>query len=95
MARENPTWGYQRIHGELVGLGHQIGASTVWQILKDAGIDPAPTRTSVTWSQLLRSQAAVACDFVTIDSALLQRFYLVTAATRADPTASHRTWRGE
>lgn len=77
MARENPTWGYRRIHGELVELGHTIGAATVWQILKDAGIDPAPTRTSVTWNQLLRSQAAVACDFVTIDTALLQRFYLL------------------
>jgi len=77
MARENPTWGYRRIHGELVGLGHTIGASTLWQILKDAGIDPAPSRTSVTWSQLLRSQAAVACDFVTIDTALLRRFYLL------------------
>lgn len=77
MARENPTWGYRRIHGELAGLGHTIGASTVWQILKDAGIDPAPTRTSVTWSQLLRSQAAVACDFATIDTALLRRYYLL------------------
>ncbi len=77
MARENPTWGYRRIHGELVGLGHTIGASTVWQILKDAGIDPAPTRNATTWSQLLRSQAAVACDFATIDTALLQRFYLL------------------
>jgi putative transposase len=56
MARENPTWGYRRIHGELIGLGRIVGASTVWQILKDAGIDPAPTRTSVTWTQLLRTQ---------------------------------------
>jgi transposase InsO family protein len=77
MARQNPTWGYRRIHGELVGLGHTIGASTVWQILKNAGIDPAPTRTSTTWSQLLRSQAAVACDFATIDTALLRRFYVL------------------
>jgi len=77
MARENPTWGYRRIHGELVGLGHHIGASTVWQILKAADIDPAPSRMSVTWSQLLRSQAAVACDFVTVDTALLHRYYLL------------------
>lgn len=77
MARENPTWGYRRIHGELVGLGHTIGASTVWTILKNAGIDPAPARASTSWSQLLRSQAAVACDFVTIDTALLRRFYLL------------------
>jgi hypothetical protein len=68
MAHENPTWGYRRIHGELVGLGHRIGASTVWQILKDAGADPAPTRGSVSWSQLRRSQAAIACDFATVDT---------------------------
>ena len=42
MARDNPAWGYRRIHGELTGLGHQAAPSTVWQILKDAGIDPAP-----------------------------------------------------
>ncbi len=77
MARENPTWGYRRIHGELVGLGHHIGASTVWQILKDAGVDPAPARTSVSWSQLLRSQAAIAYDFAHVDTALLRRFYVL------------------
>ena len=44
MARDNPSWGYRRIHGELAGLGHKLAPSTVWQILKDAGIDPAPRR---------------------------------------------------
>ena len=77
LAAENPTWDYRRIHGELAGLGHRLAASTVWQILKNAGIDPAPTRSEVTWSQFLRSQAAVACDFATIDTVTLRRFYLL------------------
>ena len=77
LAAENPTWGYRRIHGELAGLGHRLAASTVWQILNNAGIDPAPTRSEVTWSQLLRSQAAVACDFATIETVTLRRFYLL------------------
>ena len=77
LAAENPTWGYRRIHGELAGLGHRLAASTVWQILKNARIDPAPTRSEVTWSQFLRSQAAVACDFATIETVTLRRFYLL------------------
>ena len=77
LAAENPTWGYRRIHGELRGPGHPIAASTVWQILKNAGIDPAPTRCKVTWSQFLRSQATVACDFATIETVTLRRFYLL------------------
>jgi putative transposase len=68
LARENPEWGYRRIHGELAGLGVKIAASTAWEILK-AGIDPAPRRTGPTWSQFLRSQAEaiLACDFFTAD----------------------------
>ena len=77
MATNNPTWGYRRITGELAGLGHRIGASTVWRILKQHRIDPAPQRTRVTWTQFLRSQAAVACDFATVDTALLRRCYLL------------------
>jgi transposase len=69
LARENPGWGYRRIHGELAGLGAKIAASTVWEILKNAGIDPAPRRTRPGWSQFLRSQAEaiLACDFFTAD----------------------------
>jgi putative transposase len=69
LARENPEWGYRRIHGELAGLGVKVAASTAWEILKNAGIDPAPRRTGPTWSQFLRSQAEaiLACDFFTAD----------------------------
>ncbi|MCA1693328.1 MAG: hypothetical protein LC749_00595 [Actinobacteria bacterium] len=49
LAAENSSWGYRRIHGELAGLGYQIAASTVWSILKRAGIDPAPRRDGPSW----------------------------------------------
>jgi putative transposase len=69
LARENPSRGYRRIHGELAGLGVKVAASTAWEILRNAGIDPAPRRTAPTWSQFLRSQAdtILACDFFTAD----------------------------
>jgi hypothetical protein len=69
LARENPEWGYRRIHGELAGLGVNIAASTVWEILKASGINPGRRRTGPTWSQFLRSQAEaiLACDFFTVD----------------------------
>src|ERR1039457_748641 len=64
LARENPAWGDRRIHGELAGLGVKVAASTVWEILRNAGINPAPRRCGPTWSQFLRSQAEaiLACD---------------------------------
>ncbi len=77
LAAENPTWGYRRIHGELASLGHRIASSTVWQILKASGIEPAPERSEVTWSQFLHSQAAVACDFFTVDTSMLRRYYVL------------------
>ena len=69
LARENPDWGYRRIHGELAGLGVKVAASTVWEILKASGIDPGRRQTGPTWSQFLRSQAEaiLACDFFTVD----------------------------
>jgi transposase InsO family protein len=66
LVRENPGWGYRRVHGELLVLGVMVAPSTVWEILKDAGIDPAPDRASSTWASFLRSQAdaLLACDFL-------------------------------
>ena len=77
MATDNPTWGHRRVQGELVKLGHPIAASTVWQILHDAGIDPAPRRTGPTWKQFLTAQARgiLAVDFVHVDTVLLRRIY--------------------
>jgi transposase len=74
LARENPCWGYRRIHGELLVLGIKTAASTVWEILQQAGIDPAPERTSTTWGSFLRSQAnaLLACDFFEGVRAVLQ-----------------------
>ena len=67
LARENESWGYRRIHGELAGLGVTVAPSTVWQILKSAGIDPAPRRGGPGWAEFLRSQAQgiLALDFFT------------------------------
>ena len=77
IATDNPTWGHRRVQGELVKLGHPIAASTVWQILHAAGIDPAPRRAGPTWKQFLTAQARgiLAVDFVHVDTVLLRRIY--------------------
>jgi transposase len=87
LASENPTWGHRRVQGELARLGYRVAASTVWKILHQAGVDPAPRRTGSTWQQFLTAQARtiLACDFFTIDTVLLQRVYVlffVELATR-------------
>jgi hypothetical protein len=77
IATENPPWGHRRVQGELVRLGHLIAASTVWQILHDAGTGPAPRRAGPAWKQLLTAQARgiLAADFVHVDTVLLRRVY--------------------
>jgi putative transposase len=77
IATDNPAWGHRRVQGELVRLGHPIAASTVWQILHDAGIDPAPRRSGPTWKQFLTAQARgiLAADFVHVDTVFLRRIY--------------------
>jgi transposase InsO family protein len=87
LVRENPGWGYRRVHGELLVLGVKVAASTVWEILHVAGIDPAPERSSVTWADFLRSQAEVllACDFfetVTLSGARLYVLAVIEHASR-------------
>jgi transposase InsO family protein len=79
LAAENPTCGHRRIQGELAGLGYAVAPSTVWSILNRAGVDPAPRRSSQTWREFLRAQAAtiLACDFFTVDTVALQRVYVL------------------
>ena len=79
LAKENPAWGYRRIHGELTGLGYKVAPSTVWQILKDAGIDPAPRRAGQTWRAFLAGQATTifAVDFFHVDTVFLRRLYVL------------------
>ena len=92
MARDNPSWGYRRIHGELTGLGYKIAPSTVRQILKDAGTGPAPRRAGQTWRAFLAGQAKtiLAADFFHAGTVFLRRLsvlFFIEHRTRRVPLA--------
>ncbi|MFF3906512.1 integrase core domain-containing protein [Streptomyces sp. NPDC001848] len=99
LARENPSWGYRRVHGEIATLGIKVAASTVWEILKTEGIDPAPDRAATTWADFLRSQADAlpACDFIETVTVTGRRQYILaviehaTRRIRILGTTSHPT----
>jgi hypothetical protein len=87
LARENPSWGYKRIVGELKAVGAIVSATSVRKVLAEAGLRPAPERGRSSWRTFLRQQAAsvLACDFLTVETAFLQRIYVlffISLATR-------------
>lgn len=79
LAKENPQWGYRRIHGELATMGIIIAPSSVWAILKRHGVEPSPRRSAPTWAEFLSAQAKglMACDFLHVDTVLLRRLYVL------------------
>jgi len=79
LARENPRWGYQRIAGELNGLGIAVSATTVAKILRQAGLGPVGERSGLSWRAFLRAQASsmLAVDFFTVETISLQRLYVL------------------
>jgi transposase InsO family protein len=78
-ARENPSWGYKRIAGELLGVGVAVSPSSVRAILIRNGLPSAPERDRLSWRRFLRQQAAsmLACDFLTVETVLLTRIYVL------------------
>jgi transposase len=85
LARENSGWGYRRVHGELLVLGIKVAPSTVWEMLREAGIDPAPDRAATTWADFLRSQAEalLTADFLETETLTGARMYILAVIEHA------------
>ena len=79
LAHENPSWGHRRICGELAKLGLSVSPTTIRRLLAQTGLEPAPRRSGPSWREFLRAQAAgiVACDFFTVESVFLRRYYVL------------------
>jgi transposase InsO family protein len=90
LARQNPRWGHRRICGELVKLGIQVSPTSIRRLLAQAKLEPAPRRSGPSWREFLRAQAAsiVACDFFTVETVFLRRFYVLFFIAHA----SRRVW---
>jgi putative transposase len=90
LARENPRWGHRRICGELAKLGFDVSPTSIRRLLARAGLEPAPRRSGPSWREFLRAQAAgvVACDFFTVESLFLRRYYVLFFIAHA----SRRVW---
>ncbi len=90
LARENPRWGHRRICGELAKLGFQVSPTSIRRLLAQARMEPAPRRGGPSWREFLRTQAGsiVACDFFTVESVCLRRYYVLFFIAHA----SRRVW---
>src|ERR1019366_3680186 len=96
LAKEIPTWGYRRIHGELATLGVVLAPSSLWAILRRHGVEPSPRRSGPTGAEFLRAQATtmLACDFFHVDTVLLRRLYVlfvIEIDTRGVPVSAVST----
>jgi putative transposase len=79
LARENPLWGYERIRGELLKLGHRVSSTSIRNLLRRHRVPPAPRRAGLSWRRFLRAhgRAILACDYFTVDTVFLKRFYVL------------------
>jgi hypothetical protein len=92
LARENPSWGYQRIVGEVIGLGLRVSATSVRKILRQAGLGPASERAGLSWREFLRAhaQAMIACDFFSAPRSSVREETRARASPRAGWDAGRR-----